>query len=217
MMGAMWARGKVRGAETRRTMTGRIKAGPAEWRTLILFVVRDFGNIRVSTLQPQQGAWPPATGEILIERDALQVARSRIGDIVTVKIPAGTECTLRVAGSVRDVGQAQARMENVVYGYITLDTLAQLGERPYLDQLKILVATNRFDEAHVQRVAAKGTTLIESRGHPVRRMDVPPPGKHPHSDIMGLLLLAMASFGLFVLLLSGILGVNLLPALMSSQ
>ena len=53
--------------------------------------------------------------------------------------------TLRVTGSVHDVGQAQARMENVVYGYVTLETLALLGEEPYLDQLKILVSGDRFD------------------------------------------------------------------------
>ena len=112
-------------------LTGRIKVGPVEWRNLTLFVVKDFGDIRVSTLKPQQGAWPPAPGEILIERDAVQVARARIGDSVTIKTAGGNERTLRFSGTVKDVGQAQARMENAVYGYINLDTLAQLGEEPY--------------------------------------------------------------------------------------
>ncbi|MEP7272884.1 MAG: FtsX-like permease family protein, partial [Acidobacteriota bacterium] len=59
--------------------------------------------------------------------------------------------------------------------------------------------------------------LIADQGHSVRRVDVPEPGKHPHSQIMGLLLLSMSSFGLFVLLLSGILVVNLMMALMAGQ
>jgi putative ABC transport system permease protein len=46
---------------------------------------------------------------------------------------------------------------------------------------------------------------------------VPRPGKHPHSDLTGVLLLAMSSFGLFVLVLSGILVINLLTAMMASQ
>src|SRR6185369_7155841 len=115
------------------------------------------------------------------------------------------------------VGQAQARMENVVYGYITLDTLAQLGEQPYLDQLFILVAQNRFDEAHIREVTVNLRKLIEERGHRVRRVDIPNPGKHPHSDLMGLLLLAMSTFGLFVLMLSGIIVIDLLTAMMASQ
>src|SRR5262249_42490500 len=113
--------------------------------------------------------------------------------------------------------QAQARMENLVYGYVTLPTLALLGEEPYLDQLKILVAERRFDEAHIRKVAADVASLMEARGHPVSRVDVPAPGKHPHADIMGLLLLSMSSFGVFALILSGVLVVNLLTALLAAQ
>jgi len=204
-------------AEARRVLRGRIKAGPAEWRSLVLFVVKDYGDIRISRLVPQAGAWPPATGEILIERDALQVARARIGDSVTLRTAEGWERTLVLSGSVHDVGQAQARMENVVYGYVTVDTLALLGEEPYLDQLTLVVADNRLDEAHVRSVADSVRTWLESEGHPVERVDVPMPGRHPHADLMGVLLLAMAAFGLFALALSGILVVNLLTALLAAQ
>ena len=208
---------EVSDAEPRRIISGQIKAGPAQWRNLVLFVVHDYGNIRVSKLVPEDGAWPPATGEILIERDAFQVAKANIGDAVFVKTANGVEQPLVISGSVHDVGQAQARMENIVYGYINLDTLVLLGEEPRLDQLNILVAQNRFDEDHIRRVVADVETLIKSRGHQVRRVDVPRPGKHPHSDLTGILLLAMSSFGLFVLVLSGILVINLLTAMMASQ
>jgi len=208
---------EVSDAEPRRTVGGQIKAGPIQWRNLVLFVVKDYGDIRVSKLEPEDGAWPPATGEILIERDALQVAKAKIGDSVTVKTSNGAQRQLRVSGTVHDVGQAQARMENIVYGYINLATLVQLGEEPYLDQLNILVRDRKFDESHIKKVAGEVKTSIETRGRQVRRVDVPAPGKHPHSDLTGMLLLAMSSFGLFVLLLSGILVVNLLTALMASQ
>jgi putative ABC transport system permease protein len=108
-------------------------------------------------------------------------------------------------------------MENSVYGYITLDTLARLGEQPYLDQLNFVVAENRLDEQHIRGVAQDVKKLVESRGHSVRRVDIPRPGKHPHADLMGLLLLIMSSFGFFVLILSGILVLNLLTGVMASQ
>jgi putative ABC transport system permease protein len=208
---------EVSDAEPRRTISGQMKAGPVQWRNLMLFVVEDYGNIRVSKLVPEEGAWPPATGEMLIERDAFQVAKANIGDAVTVKTANGVEQPLVISGSVHDVGQAQARMENIVYGYINLATLVQLGEEPRLNELNILVAKNRFDEDHIRRVAGEVEQLIESRGHEVRRVDIPRPGKHPHSDLMGILLLAMSSFGLFVLVLSGIIVINLLTAMMASQ
>ena len=208
---------EVSDAEPRRTISGQIKAGPVQWRNLVLFVVHDYGNIRISRLVPEGGAWPPANGEILIERDAFQVAKAKIGDAVTVKTANGVEQPLVISGSVHDVGQAQARMENVVYGYINLATLVQLGEEPKLNQLNILVAQNRFDEDHIRRVAADVENTIKSSGHIVVRTEVPRPGKHPHSDLMGILLLAMSSFGLFILVLSGIIVINLLTAMMASQ
>src|SRR5262249_16177189 len=154
LVAAVAASKGVSDAEARRTLMARIKAGPVEWRNLTLFVVKDFGDIRVSALKPQQGAWPPAPGERLIERDGVEVGKAGMGDSVTIKTAGGNERTLRFSGAVKDVGQAQARMENAVYGYINLDTLEQLGEEPYLDQLKIVVDGNRFDEAHVRSVAA---------------------------------------------------------------
>ncbi|HEX6283800.1 MAG TPA: FtsX-like permease family protein, partial [Pyrinomonadaceae bacterium] len=204
-------------AEPRRMVTGQIKSGPMRWRNLMLFVVKDYGDIRVSKLEPERGAWPPATGEILVERDAFQVVGASIGDAVTVKTANGVEQPLVISGRVHDVGQAQARMENIVYAYANLDTLVQLGEKPYFDRLNIQVAENRFDENHIRRVAADVKAMIEARGREVWRVDVPAPGKHPHTDLTGILLLAMSSFGLFVLVLSGILVVNLLTAMMASQ
>jgi putative ABC transport system permease protein len=206
----------VRDAEARRTLSGRIK-GTQGWRNLTLFVVKDFAHVHVSKINPEEGAWPPKTGEILVERDAFQVARIRIGENVIVRTTNGPERTLRVSGGVHDVGQAQARMENTVYGYITLATLAQLGEAPTLNQVKLVVSGDAFNEHYIESVVAEVKKTIESRGHAVTRIDIPTPGKHPHADIMGLLLLSLSSFGLFVLILSGVIVVNLLTALMAAQ
>lgn len=211
------ANSAVAEAEPRRVVSGRIKVGPIEWRNLVLFAVKDYGNIRVSRLEPQQGAWPPARDEILIERDAFQVAHAKIGDTVSVRTTNGHEQALRVTGSVHDVGQAQARMENLVYGYITLDTLSDLGEQPYLDRLNILVSGDRFNESHIRSVADQVRRTIDAAGHPVRSFDIPTPGKHPHAELMGTMLLTMSTFGLLVLFLSGVIVVNLLTGLMASQ
>ncbi len=208
---------KVGAAEPRRVVTGKLKSGPAQWRNLVLFVVKDFNQMRIGTLTHESGAWPPATGAILIERDAFQVAKTRLGERVTVKTANGGEHSLLVSGGVHDVGQAQARMDKVVYGYITVETLAQLGEQPVFDEIKIVVAQDALNQTHIRDVVAQLAKTMEQAGHPMQRSDVPSPGKHPHAQIMGMLLLVMAGFGLLVLLLSGVLVANLLIALMAAQ
>jgi putative ABC transport system permease protein len=216
LLAAVRANPEVAAAEARRVVAGRLH-GRDGWRTLVLFAFEAGGRIAVSRIVPEKGDWPPRDGEILIERDAFSVARARIGDTVLVRTAGGTPAALRVSGSVHDVGQAQARMENVVYGYVTLGTLERLGESRVPDRLLILVARRRLDEGHVRRVADGVARTAEALGHPVLRVDVPKPGEHPHAAIMGLLMLVMAVFGFLALLLSGILVVNLMTAILAGQ
>lgn len=207
----------VQASEARRVLRGRIRSGPAQWKNLVLFARRDFAASRIGTVTRQSGAWPTGAGELGIERDALQVAHARVGDTVLVRSAAGRQVTLRVSGSIHDVGQAQARMENLVYGYVTLDAFAALGEEPYYDELAIRVAQQPLDEAHIRTIARAAAAHLEQRGRRVQRIDVPEPGQHPHAKIMGLLMLSLAVFGFFILALSGVLVFNVLTALLAGQ
>lgn len=207
----------IQGAEARRTVRGRLKSGSARWTNLVLFARRDFGASQIGTIALERGAWPQGAGELGIERDALRVAHARVGETVSVRTGAGRSITLRVSSSIHDVGQAQARMENLVYGYINLDALAALGEEPYYDQLAIRVAQFPLDEDHIHKITRQVATHLEQRGHHVQRIDVPEPGQHPHAKIMGLLMLSLAVFGFFILALSGVLVFNVLTALLAGQ
>ncbi|MEQ1566116.1 MAG: FtsX-like permease family protein [Myxococcota bacterium] len=204
-------------AEARRTVRGQVRSADGRWRDLVLFVRRDFEASHVGTLSPESGSWPPGPGELTIERDALQVAQTRVGETVTVRTDHGQERALRVSGTVHDVGQAQARMENLVYGYVTLETLRSLGEEALYDELVIRVAERTLDEAHIREVADSVAATIADEGSSVVRISVPEPGRHPHAKLMELMLLAMAIFGLFVLALSGVLVFNVLTALLAGQ
>jgi putative ABC transport system permease protein len=208
---------EVGAAEARCIIFGRIKTGPAQWRNLALFVIPNYGDMRLNKFVPEQGAWPPAPGDVLIERDAFRVARAGIGDTITFRIADGAPQTLRVSGRVHDVGQPQARMENSVYGYITVDTVAKIGEKPTFDLLLIQVAHDQYNQEHIRRVATRVKQRLEADGHTVNDIDFPAPGKHPHADLMGGLLLAISSFGVFLLVLSGVLALNFIAALMAGQ
>lgn len=207
----------VQAAEAWRTVRGRIKSGPAQWKNLVLFVRRDLAASRIGMVRLQSGAWPAAADDLGIERDALQVAHAKLGDTVKIRTDAGRLLSMRVSGSIHDVGQAQARMENVVYGYVTIDALRALGEDPYYDRLALRVAQQPLDEGHIQQVAEAAAATLEGRGQHVVRIDVPTPGEHPHAKIMGLLMLSLAVFGFFILALSGVLVFNVLTALLAGQ
>ena len=204
-------------AEARRMVVGRILVGPDEWRNIWLFVIKDFDDIRISRFAFERGAWPPTTGEILLERAALPLAQANIGQTVVVKTPGGPRRELRISGIVHDMGLPPAWQENLVYGYITLDTLAGLGVAPQLNELKITVAANLFDENHVRDVAEQLKAWSEEKGRQVYRIQILPPGEHPHQFQMDSLLLLQQAFGLLALLLSGVLVANMIAALLTQQ
>jgi putative ABC transport system permease protein len=216
LLAAVAANPKVARAEARRQLGGSISARPGRVRKLRLTVLPEFANLRIGRIASQAGAFPPAAGEILIERDAFSVLGGQIGDQVLVETKNG-QGRLRVAGSVKDVGKAQARMENLVYGYVAAETLPLLGEQAFLDQIDILAAGDPFDEKNVRAAAAEVEAFLRGSGRELESVSVPEPGRHPHADLMAMLLLAMAAFGFFLLLLSGLLVHNLLSALVAAQ
>jgi putative ABC transport system permease protein len=217
LLAAVIARDDIDTADARRALWARMQRPDGSWRPLRLFALRDFPGQRLNTITSDHGAWPPAAGELLIERDAFQVAKAQVGDAVTVELKDLPARVLRISGGVHDAGQAQARMEDMVYAYTVPETLTMLGESAALDRLSVQVAGDRSDKAHITRVAADLKTWLESRGHAVRYVDVPPPLEHPHAMIMGLLLLAMAAFGLVALALGGVIAANLLLAMIASE
>ena len=204
-------------AEGRRTVVGRIEVGPAEWRTIGLCAVSDFDEVRIDALEPEDGDWLPGDREILIERDALPNTNAALGDTVFVKTPRGTRRGLRIVGTVHDVGLEPAGPTGLVYGYVTLDTLAWLGESPGTDELGIVVAEGAFDEAHIAQVVAELEEWAEKGGRTVYRIEIPTPGEHPFNDSMSALLFVQAVFGWLALGLGGLLVVNMVSALLAQQ
>src|SRR5512143_3895564 len=70
-------------------VTARVEIKPNDWRTLLLFVVKDFHTARISTFLPESGAWPPPQGTLLLEREALKLIQANVGDTLTVQTPHG--------------------------------------------------------------------------------------------------------------------------------
>ncbi|CAG0994068.1 hypothetical protein METP2_02796 [Methanosarcinales archaeon] len=208
----------VANAEPRRIVTARIQAGPNEYRRLLLFVIDDFNNLRVSTFKLERGNWPPADREILIERSALPLIKKEIGDTVIIQTPNnGQDHELKVTGIVHDPGQSPGDVDNIAYGYITLNTLESLGETRALNELRIVVDENSKDVTRITNVANQVRDVMEKRGYHVSHVEIPNAGKHPHADQMDSLLFLLEVFGILALILSSILVASTVSALLSQQ
>lgn len=203
-------------AEARAVVEARAQVGDA-WMRMLLFVVDDFGAVRLNTFTRDSGAWPPPAGGMLIERQAIDFLRAGEGGSLTVKTPHGSPRAVPIAGVVHDTTLAPAWQEQTGYGYITRETLPEIGEPSVLDELRILLDGNPTSTAIIDAKAVELATALQAQGVEVHAVKVPPPGQHPHqrqilSSLRGFL--SLSSLGL---VLSAILVAAVLNAILARQ
>lgn len=203
--------------ETASNVWARVHLDGSDYVPIKLFSRTDFAANSIAKLNPEEGAWPPPPGEIVIERAATQVAETQVGQSIELDVPGDQAHTLRVAGTVHDLGQAPAWQDGIVYGYLTPDTLAGLGFSGEPTELRILVAGDRLDRDHIDTVATAVAERLSTRGIQVKQVLVPVPGEHPHQSQMDSLMWLQQSFGVLALILSGLLVATLMAALLAGQ
>jgi putative ABC transport system permease protein len=206
----------VEEADARRVIDARIQIGPGEWLNLAIFAVEDYDQVRVNKIWPQDGAWPPPEREILIERAALQVIRAEMGDVVLIETPDEKQRRMRIAGTVHDLAQMPAQMDNSPYGYVSFDTLEWFGESYGFNELHV-VARNRNDKDFAQHVVNEVKDKAERSGLTIPMVLAAEPGQIPLDNILQAVLLLMGILGVLALFLSVFLIVNTVSALLAQQ
>lgn len=199
----------------------RVQVGPEQWRTLELVAVPDYGDMRLGVVRPQESAWPPPRNQILVERAALPLCtpdrNAGIGDTIHLETTDGEPYDLRIAGTVHDLNQFPAPLGDIVYGYVTLDTLEWLGMSREFNVLHITVAEKTTDQKHIQAVSKLVQAKLERSGRQVYGTYVPVPGIHPSDQFLQPIFLALTAIGVLSLGLSGFLVINTISAILTQQ
>lgn len=216
LMQALEALPNIVQAEAMESISGRVWI-EGEWKTLELFVQQDFEHNRINQLAPEDGAYPPPSGEIVLERMALSVADAEIGDSLLIQIPGQPQESLRIAGTLHDINLAPAWQEEMIYGYVTIETLTKLGITPRLNEIRIVVTGDTSNEQYIREVTQQTTDWMEAQGHPVYRVQIPTPNEHPLQSQMDSALLLLAALGAMAILLSAVLIGNTISALLAQQ
>ena len=191
---------------------------------LQIFVAAPDDPMRMETFRVEQGRWPPAAGEILIERGAFELLDLKVGDTVVVKAPNGKPASLRVSGVAHNPGLAPSFQEQKGYGFISTASLPGLGAPVALDELKIQITDqpgqpipSHDRDVIVATARDLASWLQQTYGVAVREVQVPTPYAHPHQWQLDMLLMALLAFGVASLLLSAVLVAAMLNGLFAQQ
>lgn len=235
-------------ATSRTQLTLQVQQREGGWgpNPLQLFVSAPSDPMRMETFRVEQGQWPPAAGEILMEQGTLALFGLAVGDTVIVKAHDGGPASLKVSGVVHNPSLAPSFQEQKGHGYISTAALARLRLPVALDELKIQVADPPGQplpahdwRRHLHRQAPTGQLgparpsrnrsaivtnarelagwLQKTYGVVVREIQVPTPYAHPHQAQLDMLLAALFTFGTAGLMLSAVLVATMLNGLFTQQ
>lgn len=210
----------VLAAQARRTATFRYRwAGAADDRTIEVDAFRDFNDLAVTKVVPVgEGSWPPRTGEIVLEAAAKQVGDYAVGDMLEVERADGKTVKVRVAGFAHDINAIPAQFIGYETGYVSFDTMEDLGETSRYNQLSLAFSKEDITWAEASRLATRvRTELFGESGVRVYHTRVPEPGSHFLGDIFRALSLLLLAMGVLALGLSAFLVVNTVSAAMAQQ
>lgn len=207
----------VAAAEGRRSVTMRVQTGPDTTREIQLTALPNWADQRIDVVEPESGAFPPGRGEVVLERSSLRLEDLAPGARLTFQVPGGREEDLTLAGIAHEAGAAPAFFFGRMLGYVSFDTLADMGWDRRFDEIRIRVDDPDATLAEVQAVADDVRTRIERAGAPVLFALVAEPGAHPAAELLNAVFLLLGAIGFLSLLVSGFLVINTIAAILAQQ
>jgi putative ABC transport system permease protein len=186
---------------------------------ITLVAANDWAASRIDKVEPQGSTpWPPARGEVVLETSDTQVSPLTVGDFITVKTASSDKKLLRVTGFVHDINSFPAMFVGQITGYVTLETMADLGVDSGMDQLLIKIDVPGLTRAEANRIVSRvRDDVVAPTGVRTINTTVPEPGSHRLGDIFKAVSILLLVLGVMALALSGFLVVNTVSALLTQQ
>ena len=202
----------VTGVEERPQFATLIQVRPNRWLPLIIEVIPDFKRQRIARFTIENGLWPAPVGSIMIERDGRWFLDQPLPKQFAIRLPTGATIRSDFSGFVFDAGQHPSRMEQVLYGYITPETLTQWSYA--LISTRLLITTTPAAAAAAGR---KIQALFQESGIELERLEVNSVPKHGHQFQFDTIIALLAGLAMIALIMCAILIINLIDSLMATE
>ena len=211
----------VRQAEGVYSLTLRVKSTTGDWKPIDILAIPDIQTKQINTLRLEQGQWPPADKEIVIESYKLNDLPVGIGREIEVELPSGKIRQIKVVGSVNDQTLGAAGSGGFflapIQGYVTYNTLNWLEYPTAMNLLYITVDGNANDTSHIREVSNQVGQAIEDSGRTVYSTSIRALNDHPNRIYVEAISAVLFVLGFLVVFLSAFLITNTLSALLNQQ
>jgi putative ABC transport system permease protein len=183
-----------------------------------LVAMADLADNRVARIEPLDGAWPPAHGEIVLERASLAELGVAVGDQLTVERPGDEPVALTVAGTAFDVYEVAPMLGGSIRGYVTMGTVTELTGSDHLDALFLRATDGPLDQVRTRAAAAAvRDEVLAPADVAVTASITDDPATHRAEESISFVVLAMQLLSVFALAIAMALVVNTVTALLVQQ
>ena len=202
-------------------VTLRMRSANGEWKTIDIQSIPNINTKQINLLHLEQGQWPPADKEIVVDRYKLGDLPVGVGGSIEVELPSGKTHLLKVVGVINDqtIGTTGGGgfFLAPVQAYTTLATLQWLEMPAQLNQLYITVDGDSNNTEAIRQVSNRVTKAIENSGLTVYSSSIRATDDHPNRVYVNAISAILLVLGFLVLFLSGFLITNTLSALLNQQ
>lgn len=189
--------------EKRGLIGARIKDDEGEWMPLLLHIVENFENVQINRFKQEKNQAPP-NRTILIEKngalfldDEQKTTEIQIPNLGTFNFP--------IHGYVHDPRLPPSRMEHMVYGYISKESIKELSPIYSFTRFLIRTTENQPTRQNLKAIGDQITSWFDKKNLPVSGLDIPEPNVHPHQNIVDALALLQRFFGGIIAIMGMIL------------
>lgn len=182
-------------------------------RAITLYAYQDYAALHINRVETNSGNFPPADGELLVERTNLRHLNAEVGDFVTVMLPDGRTTRLRLAGTVHDFSVRPGTINPQINGYVSLPTLHRMGLNAQFNRLLV----NPADGVSASTVAETLQSGLNNLGVPIRSLNVNEDGKYWMTDIFNGVTTILVVVGVVALFLSAFLVINTISGFIAQQ
>lgn len=187
-----------------------------EWTTVELFSSIDYTTLDVNKVFHLDGAVSPQSNEMLIERDAINVAGKDIGDTLLLSLPNGTETSLKITGVLNDLSVHPATMHNTIYAYVSMETLNEMELSS--NRLDFKISGEPYNRERIQTISNDYLRMLEESGYRIHGLSIEDtPGISMHLEEYKTALLLLRTFAFVAFLFGCLIMSSLITAILAQQ
>ena len=192
------------------------------WEDITLNAFPDIEDIAINIPTLEEGRMSLSVREIAIERQSAEALGLNVGDVLVLKNDDDRKFEVQVVGILHDLYVMPYDLLGTATAFVTMDTLAWMGDPFLFNRLDIIVSDMKTDRDHVLAVGEHvEEQVLMPGGYFSFRTEIPgigsDPGRHWAEDQINGLLLIFQIMGVMAILLSSGLVVNTISAIIVQQ